>query len=407
MKRKGSNAKGAKNAKRSERNMHSATRTTPSLPLSFVLPTRDRNARLLATLDALGACPPPSAGGEVVIADNDSERPVRAPRTLANGLSVVVIVRPRNEGAAARNAGVRAASAPWIVMLDDDSHPELGTDLDALARSLAAREADTAAVMADIRLPALARRESGGLPEVFIGCGAAIRRDAFLRAGGYDHRFHYYAEEYDLAARLLLAGARVGFDPAFRVQHHKTDEGRDMNVILARLVRNTAWVTQRYAPEHERRADLRRIRARYRAIARKERAEAGYAEGLRELRRSIAFQRRTPMPAPIWDRFIGLAHAREALQAAFAARPFRTAALAEPGRNEWVVRRALDELGVRTVDRHADPDAIVIGTLSPGPMLDAAETLAQSGRRVLCPWLVPSLPAPVVLHRATTTSAAA
>lgn len=307
---------------------------TPSRSLSFVLPTRNRHARLLATLDALGACPPPNAGAEVVIVDNDSDRPVRAPRTLANGLSVAVITRPCNEGAAARNAGVRAASSPWIVMLDDDSHPDTGTHLDALARSLAARDADTAAVMGDIHLPALARRESGGLPEVFVGCGVAIRRDAFLRAGGYDHRFHYYAEEYDLAARFILAGARVEFDPAFRVQHHKADQGRDMNVILARLVRNTAWVTQRYAPEGERRADLRRIRARYRAIARAERAQAGFLEGLRDLRRSIAFQRRTPMPAPLWDRFVGLSHAREALHAAHAARPFRTASIAEPGRNE-------------------------------------------------------------------------
>lgn len=378
---------------------------TPSRSLSFVLPTRNRHARLLATLDALGACPPPNAGAEVVIVDNDSDRPVRAPRTLANGLSVAVITRPCNEGAAARNAGVRAASSPWIVMLDDDSHPDTGTHLDALARSLAARDADTAAVMGDIHLPALARRESGGLPEVFVGCGVAIRRDAFLRAGGYDHRFHYYAEEYDLAARFILAGARVEFDPAFRVQHHKADQGRDMNVILARLVRNTAWVTQRYAPEGERRADLRRIRARYRAIARAERAQAGFLEGLRDLRRSIAFQRRTPMPAPLWDRFVGLSHAREALHAAHAARPFRTASIAEPGRNEWVVRRALAEIGVPVVER--DADVLVIGTLSPGPMLDAGDRLAADGRRVIAPWLVPGLPAPVVLPRAGIASAAA
>ncbi|GMV72205.1 MAG: hypothetical protein AMXMBFR77_20430 [Phycisphaerales bacterium] len=375
--------------------------------LSFVLPTRDRHARLLATLDALGACLPPCAGGEVVIVDNDSEQPVRVPRTLANGLSVVALVRPRNEGAAARNAGVRAASSPWIVMLDDDSHPEPGADLDAIARSLAARGADTAAVMADIHLPALGRRESGGLPEVFIGCGVAIRRDAFLRAGGYDHRFHYYAEEYDLAARFLLAGARVEFDPAFRVQHHKSGEGRDMNVILARLVRNTAWVTQRYAPEHERRADLRRVRARYRAIARTERAEAGIGEGLRDLRRTIAYQRRTPMRGPIWERFIGLAHAREALHAAFASRPFRSVCVAESGRNEWVVRRAIDELGVRTVERHDDAEAVVIGTLSPGPMLDAAERLGAGGRRVLRPWLVPDVPASAVVPGIGAVSAAA
>ena len=67
---------------------------------------------------------------------------------------------------------------------------------------------------------------------------------------------------------------------------------------------------------------------------------------------------------------------------------FKTAAIVRPGKNEHVVRRALEELGVRIVDDEDLCDALVIGTLSPGPMLDAVERLAPIGTRVVAPWVV-------------------
>ena len=95
-------------------------------------------------------------------------------------------------------------------MLDDDSAPSSLGHLNAIAD--AGRL--TAAISAEIWLAGeqdssvasaqRTQRESGGLPEVFTGCGVAIRREAFLEARGYDHSFGYYVEEYDLAAKLLL-----------------------------------------------------------------------------------------------------------------------------------------------------------------------------------------------------------
>ena len=73
---------------------------------------------------------------------------------------------------------------------------------------------------------------------LFIGCGVAVRREAFRALGGYDTAFNYYAEEYDLAARMILAGGRVAFEQDFRVTHAKDARGRNMDLILARLVRN-------------------------------------------------------------------------------------------------------------------------------------------------------------------------
>jgi hypothetical protein len=315
----------------------------------------------------------------VIVVDNASRTPPKLPIELDNGLPVTLLMRDTNEGAAARNAGAAASdsSCEWIVMLDDDSHPMHGGG----GHLAALRDApsDVAAVQAEIFLPD-GKHESGGLPEVFIGCGVAIRRDAFLATGGYDPTFNYYVEEYDFAAKLMLAGYRISFDRRFQVLHEKTQAGRDMDLILRRLVRNNSWVMRRYAPTAGgiRAKETRRTLARYGRIAIKERAELGYAHGLLDLARTYFRQPRREMPLEIWDRFTGKAAAREALSAAHASRPFATAALICRGKNDHIIVEVLRELGVKVTTDEAAAEAVVIGTLSPGPMLDALD--AFSGR---------------------------
>ena len=361
--------------------------------ISYVLPTRDRPdevRRTLAAIERLGDHAE-AGGAEVIIVDNASIDPVAAPPRLASGVSVKVLRRDRNESAAGRNAGAQAASpdSAWLVMLDDDSSPLDAGFLAALNQA----PPDVAAISADIVLdqPAAGqtRREAGGLPEVFIGCGVAIRREVFLALGGYDAAFDYYAEEYDLAARLLASGRRVAFEPRFRVHHRKVAGQRDFNRIIRRLVRNNGWVQQRYAPESQREAELWETVRRYYAIARKESALPGYVRGLGELCATLRRQPRTPLPGHLYDRLTGLAHAREAVAAAAAECPLGRVALVARGKNAWAVERALAEQGIvpGTDTEHAD--TLVIATLSPGPMLDAFDRLTRErpGARVVQPWL--------------------
>lgn len=361
--------------------------------ITYVIPTRDRPTRLRETLNALEALGDHACcgGAEVVVVDNASAERLVLPRALRSGVAVKGVLLTENQGAAARNLGASAADlrSDWIVMLDDDSFPR---GLEFVPR-LAAMAPDVGAVSADIFLETRdgsARREAGGLPEVFVGCGVAIRREVLRTLGGYDPSFGYYVEEYDLAARMLLAGWRVVFDPAFRVTHAKVAGGRDMDVILRRLVRNNGWVAQRYAPEAARGAELREVCRRYRKIARKEGAVAGYGAGLAELRETIRAQARREMPPEVWDRFTGLAWARRTLLRAYARAPFSTAEVVDEGKNAWAVKRALWEMGVRLTGYGEDAEVRVIGTLSPGPMLDAlgARTRASypGGPRLLVPW---------------------
>lgn len=397
--------------------------------ISYIIPTHNRPEHLALTLGVLGRLSRADheriGGAEVIVVDNASRFPPTPPKQLANGLPVHLLLRGRNDGAAARNAAARHASGEWLIMLDDDSHPMDTGFIDELIDV----PADVAAIGAEIFLPSrplepwprstagaasgrsINTRESGGLPEVFIGCGVAMRRSVFLdpflgdtastelNGAGYDPAFNYYAEEYDLAARMILAGFRVTHSRNFRVLHHKVSTGRDMHTILRRLVRNNAWVEQRYAPEADRRAAVQRVVSRYRAIAEKENALEGYLLGLGDLDDTLDAQTRLPMNAEQYDRFTGVAAARSHLAQLLCGLGARTAAIVEPGKNEWAVRRAIEHIGITLTADTDSADALVIGTLSPGPMLDAAERLSAAGasKPVVTPWSMETGPTPARL----------
>jgi GT2 family glycosyltransferase len=57
--------------------------------------------------------------------------------------------------------------------------------------------------------------------EVAFASGAAlmVRRDDWLRIGGFDERYFMYGEDLDLGLRLWLADRAVGLAPGARVEH--------------------------------------------------------------------------------------------------------------------------------------------------------------------------------------------
>jgi len=82
----------------------------------------------------------------------------------------------------------------------------------------------------------------------FAGGACAIRRSAYLEAGGLPGLFFYAHEETDLAWRLMDAGYRIDYDAAARMCHHAMPNARHAEfhrldgrnrVLLAR--RNLPW----------------------------------------------------------------------------------------------------------------------------------------------------------------------
>jgi GT2 family glycosyltransferase len=346
--------------------------------VSIVIPTKDRQGELDTTLHRLAALGPGVLGeeAEVIIVDNASREPARAPKRLAGGLPITVIRSEVNHGAAARNIAAYAAVNPWLVMLDDDSSPVRG-DLPAVLASVAS---DVAAVGGEIVLPG-GGREAGGLPEVVVGCGCCVRREAFLAVGGYDATFGYYAEEYDLCAKLIASGSRVVHRLDIAFEHRKVAVGRDFARILFRLVRNNAWTIARHAPDDERDVAIDAMLGRYRAIAEREGVLEAYQEAVHDLASTLDAQRRTPLDVSGWERFTGAA----AVRAHLGSRPDlcgSSVRIERRGKGDDVIEAVLCSLGAVVVSDDAACSS-VIGTLSPGPMLDASEAL---GANAVMPW---------------------
>lgn len=353
--------------------------------ISYVLPTRDRPEALDRTLRAIGELSAASheavGGGEVIVIDNASMTPTTAPRRLANGLPVHAIRLEANLNAAARNLGAATASGRWLLMLDDDSYP---LD-DGHLNSIRGAPPNIAAIGGEILLPD-GSHEAGGLPEVFVGCGALVRRRAFLDVGGYDPAFEYYAEEYDLCAKLIRLGWSVTHDFRFRTMHERASGGRDANRMLHHLVRNNAWVIRRYVPaECDVAGLITTMTHRYRRIASRENAEAGFRRGLADMTETLGDQPHHPMSRDQWDRFAGASAVREGLRNSGLSRSSRVA-IVEAGKGVEVIQAALEESGIERVLRPGHADAVVIGTLSPGPLWDGAAQWAARGVRVVLPW---------------------
>lgn len=335
--------------------------------ISFVIPTRNRAPELAHTLARLGALDPVDLmGAELVVVDNGSGDLPDLPGSLPNAIAVTRVELRENLGTGARNIGAQHARGDWIVMLDDDSNLCPGP----IGSYLASVDEKLAAVGGEITLPD-GSHEAGGLPEVIVGCGCAIRRDAYIEVGGYDESFGYYAEEYDLCAKLISAGHAVIHTRAMRFEHRKVAAGRDMDQILYRLVRNNGWVIQRYAPVHQRVRAMSEMLSRYEQIAVAEHATRGYQRGLNELGETLHAQPRRTMTQAHWNRFVGDAVLRDQLTPRLEAHGPCAVAIVGPPRGKGLgqIRETIERCGCTIGGDDSRADIRVVGTLSPGPML--------------------------------------
>jgi len=190
----------------------------PELEISVVVPTRNRWA-LLADCSLRSALAQEDVALEVVVVDDGSTEPRPANLRALDDPRVRVVRRESSGGAAAaRNAGVAAARAPWIAFLDDDdlwSPRKLRAQLDAAERA-GARFAFTGVVVLDERrspVQLLEPPDPEGLHAqlraryvIPAGCSNVVVDRGLLDAvGGFDERLSFLAD-WDLWIRLAEAG---------------------------------------------------------------------------------------------------------------------------------------------------------------------------------------------------------
>jgi N-acetylglucosaminyl-diphospho-decaprenol L-rhamnosyltransferase len=267
-----------------------------SAGLAVVVVTHDTCAELLGCLDSI----PPDEADEVVVVDAGS----RDGTAVALRHRVEVEARLRylplaNAGfGRSANAGIRASSAPVVVLanadvrfgpgaltrlaatLDDDAsigalgplvrYPEGGIQASArrlpdirtaVAHALLGRLApgnaatrryhatDVTGVADQIDVAGVAEPRVAGdagprAVDWLSGCALALRREAVESVGGFDPGYFLYVEDLDLAVRLRAAGWRVAIDPRADVVHRV---GASTSRVRARALIWHARSLRRYA----------------------------------------------------------------------------------------------------------------------------------------------------------------
>src|SRR3954451_3434461 len=210
--------------------------------------TRDRWPDLSSTL--------PRHEGPVILVDNGSTD--GTPELVREHFPHVEVVElGRNHGSVARNIGAERARTPYVAFADDDSwwapgalamaaevldaHPRLAVLAGRMLVGAEERPDPICAMMADSPLgrePDLPGASVLG----FLACGAVVRRDAYLAAGGFDDVVFFMGEEERLALDVAALGWGVAYVDMV-VAHHHPSPARDSVARQARAARNRLLTT--------------------------------------------------------------------------------------------------------------------------------------------------------------------
>jgi len=230
--------------------------------VSVVVPTRNRGGLLAATLaSVLGQR---DARFEVIVVDDGSEEPARAPEPGTTAVPVQVIRHPAARGvAAARNTGLAAASMAWVAFTDDDdlwAPAKLAAQLGAVADHAKAAWSCVGAVKVDDGLDVIGISRpppSGEVASLLLarncipgGGSGVLARTALLRElGGFDTALSICAD-FDMWIRLALRSPVAAVDrPLLAYRVH----GGAMSGALAGIDRELAYLWAKHGDERERR----------------------------------------------------------------------------------------------------------------------------------------------------------
>ncbi|HYD78479.1 MAG TPA: glycosyltransferase [Paucimonas sp.] len=236
---------------------------------SLILATVGRTAELDRLFDSLAA--QSLRDFEVIVVDQNRDDRLAPHLERARGLGVAIRHlrhHPPNL-AAARNAGIAAASGDWLGFPDDDCWyaPELLEQVARRARSgveETAREEPAGIIVRwaeqgepRCAAPVLSWERSRAFRDVPVSSITLFfRRTMFERIGGFDARFGIgqwfgAAEETDFILRALRAGMRIVYEPGARVHHHVAARGLSMDnetrLALRRRARGTGALYAKHA----------------------------------------------------------------------------------------------------------------------------------------------------------------
>ncbi|MFI6786125.1 glycosyltransferase family 2 protein [Nonomuraea sp. NPDC050383] len=276
-------------------------RATADARVSAVVITWNRREEVLRSVGRLLALP---ERPKVVVVDNGSDDGTAEAVSAAYPRADVVALR-ENLGAVGRNLGVQRLDTPYVAFADDDTWWEPGS----LARAADVLDAHPRLAVVTARILAEpGSREDPIVPELrdspvrgpswlpgpalgsFLAGASVLRRDAFLRCGGFSRRLWLGGEEELLAVDLATAGWELCYLEELTV-HHEASRNRDAHARRRVGLRNTLWFTWLRRPV---RAAMRRTLHLARTVPHDRVSALAALDALRGLPWVLAERRRVP-----------------------------------------------------------------------------------------------------------------
>lgn len=205
--------------------------------ISVVVPSRDRRESLARLLEGLARQRFPAERTEVVVVlDGSTDGSGELARSLRLPYRLAVIETPGAGVAVARNRGVREASEPLVLFLDDDMLPEPGC---LAAHALAHGGAPLDHVVLGYCPPVVGDSWFGQLLRAwwedhyrrklephhrwtyydFVTGNTSLPRSLLGELGGFDEEFGSRHEDWELGVRLLHRGTSFAYSAATTAWH--------------------------------------------------------------------------------------------------------------------------------------------------------------------------------------------
>ena len=193
---------------------------------SVVTPTHFRPEKLRLLLASLEQQSLPMDQFEVILVPSPNDAGLKNLPPTKLRLQILSADNDPFSGTSAsykRNAGARAAKAPWLAFIDDDCVADKNWLRHAQKR-LQSNDCQAIEGLTKIPSPEKITYTYKGLQRLskaggYQTCNMFYKKDVFLDCGGFDLNFPFYLEDTDLAWTLLDRGYKIVFDETCIVEH--------------------------------------------------------------------------------------------------------------------------------------------------------------------------------------------
>jgi GT2 family glycosyltransferase len=240
-------------------------------PLSFIIITYNRPADALELLqNIVGLNEASGLLEEVILVNNASTDDYSAVAAFAASeqrVNIRYIDAPGNLGVAkGRNFAITFATAPILIMLDDDAVMGNADCLQQLVREFDTSNTSRPKAIVSFRVIYYenGQMQKNALPHkqfdtykdkaffetyYYAGGAHAIRREVLEAVGNYPEDFFYGMEEYDLSYRILDKGWSIVYSDKIIMRHKESPLGRKPKADKLRMMWvNKSKVAWRYLP---------------------------------------------------------------------------------------------------------------------------------------------------------------